>query len=183
MKKTSCVLRQEVAKELDNGCKNCKQGREIAEKIGLVERKRPVYQGKDQKPKPKPPPKKTVEKPQPKRQKIRTPQQLNFQRIMNKWNREHGKKWTALGEWMSWMYHTRHNGCLKHFSNEIEISQWSLRRKLVFLGVYNEAFRLYPALEDKPMCLECGKYHSWCKGLCKSCYQRQYREMKKREAR
>lgn len=153
-------------------CLDCEQGRQIKKDHPFVVLKH----------KPKPAPKKTVEKPQPKRQNIRTNQEINFQRIMNKWNREHGKNWASIREWMSWMYHTRHDGCLKYFSNEIEVNPWSLRRKLVLLGVYNEAFRLYPAVE-KPICSECGKYQSWCKGLCRSCYQAQYWVMKKREAR
>ena len=151
-------------------CLDCEQGKTIRKAHPFIVLKK----------KPKPAPKKTVETPQPKRQKIRTPQQLNFQRIMNKWNREHGKNWTSIREWMSWMYHTRHDGCLKYFSNEIEVNPWSLRRKMVILGVYDKDFRLYQG--DKPMCSECGIYQCSCKGLCRSCYQARYREKKRREA-
>jgi len=151
-------------------CLDCEQGKTIRKAHPFIVLTRKI----------KPPPKKTVEKPQPKRQKVRTNQEVNFKRIMEKWNRAHGKRWTSIREWMSWMYHVRHYHTLKYFAEEIGVNAWSLRRKLVLLGVYNEAFRLYPALEDKPMCSQCGKYHAWCKGLCQACYQAQYREMKKR---
>ena len=151
-------------------CLDCEQGKSIKKAHPFTVLK----------PNAKPAPKKTVEKPQPQRQKIRTPQQLNFHRIMEKWNRAHGKHWTSISEWMSWMYHIRHHNVLKYFSDEVGVNAWSLRRKMVILGVYDKNFRLYQG--DKPICSECGRYQSWCKGLCRSCYQARYRGRKKREA-
>lgn len=148
-------------------CLDCEQGKQIKKAHPFVVLKH----------KPKPPPQKPDTKPTNKRTKVNNNQEIPFQQLMNRWNREHGKNWGSLKQWMSWMYHVRHDGVLKRFSEEIGVSPWSLKRKMTVLGVYVPAQPI-----EKPVCSVCNRWQSWCKGMCRSCYQKQVREKKRREA-